>query len=65
MNLDPIVAARDALRDMTPEQLECLLYDVRADHQYAVYRGSDDEPQKRAVLDLYEARARTLGVHVV
>lgn len=62
---DALVAARDALRDMTPDQLEHMLYDVRADHQYAVHRGSNDEREKLAILRMYERRAAKLGVHVV
>lgn len=63
-NTDYIAAARDALRDMTPDQLEAMLYDVRADHQWACHQGTHEEQEKTlAVLQMYEARAAALGLH--
>ncbi len=64
-NTDALAAARDALFQLDQNQLEHMLYDVRADHQLAVHEGTDDEPEKLAILQMYEARALALGLHVI
>lgn len=62
-----ILAAQDVARQMTRADLEHALYDVEADHAFAVHLDDQDGGNRAAlrlqILHVFQAAARRAGVH--